>query len=249
MIIAVVVFVVLLALGLALALADRVCLELTQRRASEFLSEPFGHPPTVRVHGTPFLTQALRGRYAKVELFGSGLQVGEMAAATLNACLYNAELPLRALLAKHPPSVPCEHVDGRIVLPYGELARISRIPGLTLTYANHRLVASASVPVPGVSQLARVSGEARLTVVGGAAWLQVRGLSVAGISLPSLVVKQFLPSLTVPIPLPRLPYGLRITEVKPVRAGLLVCGSAIDVVLPAAKISLNGTSVPRRDVR
>lgn len=234
MIIVVVVLVVLLVLGLAVALADRVCLGLAERKASEYLAAPFGHPPMVRVHGMPFLTQACRGRYADIELFGSGMQVGEMAAATLNAHLINALLPLRALVGRGTTSLPCEHVDARIVLPYGEVARISRIPGLTLSFENERLVASASVPVPGVSQLARVSGEARLNIVGGAAWLRVRGLSVAGISLPSLVVKQLLPSLNVPISLPRLPYGLRIDELKPVKSGLLVCGSANDVVLAAS---------------
>lgn len=233
MIIVLVVFVVLLALALAVALADRVLVEMAQRRASHYLSAPFGHPPMVRINGTPFLNQALRGRYAKIEVFGSGMQVGEMAAATLNADLYNAVLPLRQLIGGGTTSVPCEHVDARIVLPYGELARISRIPGLTLSFEQERLVASASVPVPGVNQLARVSGEARLSIVSGAAWLQVRGLSVAGISLPSIVVRQLLPGLNVPISLPRLPYGLRINELIPVASGLLVCGSADDVVLTA----------------
>ena len=121
-------------------------------------------------------------------------------------------------------------VEGRIVLPYGEIARVSRIPGLTLTYQGQRLVASASLPVPGINQLARVSGQAVLSVIEGAVWLRVRGLSVAGISLPSLVVNQLLPSLNVPIPLPALPYGLRLDELKPVPSGLVVCGSARDVV-------------------
>jgi len=234
MIIGVVVLVVFLALSLAVALADRVCVGFAERKAAEYLSEPFALPPTVRLHGTPFLTQALRGRYGDIEVSGSGLRIGEMAGATLNAHLYNAILPLRELLGGRTTSLPCEHVDGRIVLPYGELARISRIPGLTLSYEKGRLVASAAVPVPGVSQLARVSGDARLTVVGGAVWLRVRGLSVAGISLPSLVVRQLLPSLNVPIPLPPLPYGLRLDELRPVAAGLLVCGSAQDVVFAAS---------------
>jgi len=230
----VVVLVLLLLLGLAAALADRVCAGLAERKASEYLSAPFGHPPTVRVHGTPFLTQVLRGRYGEIEVSGGGLRIGEMTGATLHAHLFNVVLSPRELLGGRTTSLSCERVDGRIVLPYRELARISRIPGLTLNYENERLVASAAVPVPGVSQLARVSGQARLTVVGGAVWLRVRGLSVAGISLPSLVVRQLLPSLNVPIPLPPLPYGLRLDELRPVAAGLLVCGSAQDVVFAAS---------------
>ena len=222
--------VVLLVFALAVALGDRVCLGLAERKASEYLGEPFGHPPSVRVHGTLFLTQVLRGRYGEIEVSGAGLQIGEMAGTTLNARLYNAILPPRELLIGRTTALSCERAEGRIVLPYGELARVSRIPGLRLSYERERLVASASVPVPGVSQLARVSGEARLTLFGGAVWLRVRGLSVAGISLPGIVVRQLMPSLNVLIPLPPLPYGLHLDELKPEAPGLLVCASADDIV-------------------
>jgi DUF2993 family protein len=223
----------ILVLALSIALADRVCATLAERKASEYLSEPFGHPPAVRVHGTPFLTQALRGRYGDIEVSGGGLQIGEMAGATLEAHLFNAHLPPRELLGGRMTELPCERVEGRIVLPYGEIARVSRVPGLTLRFERDRLVASASLPVPGISQVARVSGHAALSVNGGTVWLRVRRVSVAGISLPSLVVSQLLPSLNVPIPLPRLPYGLRLDELKPVASGLVVCGSADDVVFRA----------------
>lgn len=230
MLIFVVVVAVLAVLALSLVLADRSCATLAERKASEYLAEPFGYPPSVRVHGTPFLTQALRGRYGDIEVSGGGLQVGEMAGATLEAHLFNAILPPRELLGGRTTELPVERVEGRIVLPYGEVARVSRIPGLTLTYERQRLIASASLPVPGINQIARVSGHAALSVVEGAVWLRVRGLSVAGIGLPSLVVKQLMPSLNVPIPLPALPYGLRLDELRPVQSGLVVCGSAQDVV-------------------
>jgi len=229
-----IVAVVLLVLALLVALADRICAALAERKASEYLSEPFGHPAAVRVHGTPFLTQALRGRYGDIEVSGGGLQIGEIAGATLNAHLFDALLPPRDLLGGRASELPVARVEGRIVLPYGELARVSRIPGLALTFERDRLIASASLPVPGISQLARVSGQARLSVVGGGAvWLQVRGLAVAGISLPSVVVTQLMPSLNVPILLPALPYGLRLDELEPVASGLVVHGSADDVVFKA----------------
>jgi hypothetical protein len=226
----VIVLVVLVVLALSIALADRVCASLAERKASQYLAEPFGGPPTVRVHGTPFLTQALRGRYGDVEVSGGGLRIGEMAGATLEAHLVNALLPLRELLGGRTTELRCERVDGRIVLPYGEIARVSHIPGLALTYERERLIASASLPVPGINHLARVSGNAVLTVNDGTVWLRVRGLSVAGISLPSLVLSQLLPSLNVPIWIPALPYGLRVDQLTPLVAGLAVSGSAQMVV-------------------
>jgi hypothetical protein len=229
-----VVLAVLVVLGLAVALADRVCATLAERKASEFLSEPFGQPATVRVHGTPFLTQALRGRYRNIEVLGGGLRIGEMSGATLSAHLFNALLPPRELLGGRTKELPVERVEGRIVLPFGELARVSRIPGLSLRYETGRLVASAAVPVPGISQLARVSGTAVVTVMeDGAVWLHVRNFSVAGISLTALLIKQLMPGLSVPIPLRALPYGLRLDEITATAAGLVITGSADDVVFAA----------------
>lgn len=236
MTIAIVVIVfVILALALGAALVDRIGASLAERKASEFVSQPFGQPANVRVHGTPFLTQALRGRYTDVEVSGGGLVIGEMAGATLDAHLYNVLLPLRELLGGRTTELPCERVEGRIVLPYGELARVSRIPGLSLTYVGGRLTATAAVPVPGIGQLARVSGEAVLRIMpGGAVWLRVRGIAVAGISLPSFIMKQLIPSLSVPIALPSLPYGLVLDELIPSESGLVVRASAVDVVFAAA---------------
>lgn len=230
MLIAVAIVAGLVVAALALALLDRSCATLAERRASEYLSVPFGHPATVRVLGTPFLTQAVRGRYTEVAVSGV-LRVGEINGATLDATLRNVHLPTRELLGGRTTELPCEHVAGRLLIAYGELARVAPIPGLSLYFRGDRLLASAALPVPGFSQLARIRGEAVLTqAAAGSVWLKINGVSVVGIALPSLVLNQLLPTLTVPIPLPELPYGLRIDELRPAESGLLVCGSAEAVV-------------------
>jgi hypothetical protein len=222
--------VLLLLIAAALPALDRVLAALAERKASEYLSAPFGHPATVRVHGRPFLTQALRGCYRDVEVLG-GLRIGEITGATLVAHLTNAHLPLRELLGGRTTELPCERVTGRLLLPYSELAPLARIPGLSLGFEGERLLATAALPVPGISQLARISGEAVLTLAGSeSVWLQIRGVSVAGITLPSLVLSQLLPTLNVPIALPPLPYGLRLDELRPTASGLVVDGSAEAVV-------------------
>lgn len=231
MVVALVVAVVVLVLlaGLVVVL-DRLLAATAERKAAEYLSEPFGHPATVRVRGGSFLPQALRGRYRDVEVLGT-LGVGEIHGATLVAHLTNAYLRPRELLGGRARELPCERVTGRLVLPYSELARVAPIPGLVLSFEGERLMASAALPVPGISQLARVGGEAVLTLAsGGAVWLRIRGVSVAGLTLPGLVLNQLLPTLNVPVPLPPLPYGLRLDELRPTASGLVVDGSADAVV-------------------
>lgn len=231
MLIAVIAVAVLLVAGaVGLPVLDRASAALAERKAAEYLSAPFGHPATVRVHGTPFLTQALRGRYRHVEVVG-GLRIGEISGAALDARLTNVHLPLRRLLGGGTDELPCEHVEGRVVLPYDQLAPLAKIPGLRLTFDGERLLASAALPVPGISQLARITGEAVLSLTpAGAVWLRIRGVSVAGIALPTLALSQLLPTLNVPIPLPRLPFGLRLDDLRPTATGLVVDGSAEAVV-------------------
>lgn len=85
---------------IGLPVLDRLCVAVAERKAAECLSVPFGHPAQVRVHGTPFVTQALRGCYRSIEVSGGGLRIGEMAGATLEASLHNGYLPLRELLGR-----------------------------------------------------------------------------------------------------------------------------------------------------
>lgn len=219
-----------LVVAVAVALLDRRAAAVAERAASDQLSAPFGGPVDVRVLGRPFLLQALRGRYAEVAVSGGGLRVGEMTGATLTARLRNVHLPAALLLGRGPRELVCEDVQGDVVLPYGEIARVSAIPGLELDPVGDRLLASAAVPVAGIGQLVRVNGHAVLSVGDGGVWLRVRGVSVVGIAVPRVVLAQLLPTLQVPIPLPDLPYGLRIDALTPTPDGLVVTGSAQAVV-------------------
>lgn len=224
-------FAVLVALGLSAALTDRLLAALAERRAAAALAAAFGSLPTVRFHGLPFLTQALRGRYREVDVTGAGLRLGELTAETAHVRLANAYLSARDLRGGRVAELPCEHLAARLVLAYPELARLSRVPGLSLQFTGGHLVATAALPVPGLGQLARVSGRADLALEGGAVRLRVSDLSVAGISLTALVIRQLVPRMNVPIPLPPLPWGLRLDDLVPREGGLVVVASAAAVVL------------------
>ena len=132
--------------------------------------------------------------------------------------------------------LPCERVAGNVVIPYGELARLAACRRCSLAHDGTRLVASLSMPIPGISSLARVSGEALLSVGDGRQRLaaHARASRSPGIVVPSIVLSQLLPTLRFPIPLPPLPYGLRIDGLDPTPAGLVVHGSADAVVFRAA---------------
>lgn len=218
-------------LAVAVLAADRYVALLAERKATEYASAPLGQAARVRVHGSPFLTQAIRGRYGDVEVSSAGLRVGVFAGTTLHAHLVNAHLPLRDLLGRRASELPVEHVHGYLVVPYSELERISQVPMLRFSFRDGRLIAAAALPVPGFSQIANVSGEAVATIAdNGGVWLRVRNIAVAGITVPSIVLNQIVGNLAFPIPIPQLPYGLRLERLTPTAEGLHVSGSASAVV-------------------
>jgi len=220
-------------LVVAVPVLDRVVAARAEAAAARHLTEPFGGPATVQVADRPFLTQALRGVYRNIEVAGE-LQLEQIGPATLAAHLTNVHLPLRDLRRDGAREVVCERVSGRLLVPYAGLAAASSIPGLALRFDGETLRASAAVPAPGLNQLVRVRGEAELSRADtGTVWLRVRGLSVVGLAVPSIIWNQILPVLNVPIPLPTLPYGLRIDELRPTATGLVVDGSADAVVFRA----------------
>lgn len=226
-----VVLVVVAVLALVVVLSDRAIAGLAERKAAEYLTAPLGTAALVRVHGEPFLTQAVRGRYGDVEVTASDLRLGVLAGVGLEAHLVNVYLSLWAVLGRRADELPVEHVHGHVVIPYSELVRVSPVPGLSFSHSAGRMMASATLPMPGISQLARVSGEAVATIDdGGGVWLRVRNVAVAGITVPSIVLNQIVPSLAFPIPLPPLPYGLRLERLTPTAHGLQVSGSAHAVV-------------------
>lgn len=221
--------------AVAVVAADRFVVLEAERRAAEYLTTPLGTAALVRLHGRPFLSQALRGRYRVIEVTADHFRFGVLGDTALHAHLTNAYLPVRDLLGRRVHELPVEAVHGELLVPYRELARVSRIPGLRFACETDRLVATAALPVPGLSQVARVSGEALASMTdSGDVLVRIRNVSLAGMAVPGLVVNQVIgqlvPTLAFTVPLPPLPYGLRIDQLVPTRDGLRVSGSAQAVV-------------------
>jgi len=173
----------------------------------------------------------IESRVFDVHVSGAELRLGTMVGARLDAHLVNAYLPLRALLRGRAGELSVERVHGNIVVPYTELGRVSPVPGLRLDFRDGRLIVSAAVPLLGISALARVSGEAVVWVGDrGGVRLRVRDIALAGMSVPAIVLNRIVPAIGFPIPLPPLPFGLRIERLTPIQDGLQVSGSANEVV-------------------
>ncbi len=215
-----------------LVIGDRVAAAFAQSQAADFLvvHAPFDEKPKVTVHGVPFLTQAIRGKYDDIEVAGGGLQLGEIRGASLDAHLHGVHLALTDIFHQDVHQLDVDSADGDVTLPYSELARVSNVSGLTLAddEGNIKVTLSSSVPLLGTVQL---SGTADATVSGSSVRLKIVTLTALGVSIPAAVLSQLSSAIQVPITIPALPYGLKITSVGAAAAGVVVHGAATDVVL------------------
>jgi LmeA-like phospholipid-binding len=222
-----------LVLAVLLVAADRVGATVAQNIAESRLAQdaPFVGRPSVTIHGVPFLSQAVRGRYRDIEISGRLGTLGVIRGAALDVHLRGVQLPLTALVHRDVPDLPVDDVNGTVSISYSELARLSQIPNLTLTPHGSQLDASARVSVPVLGDDVTVTGEGSLTLLDGKIKLQITRLQAGSIHLPSTVLPAVSAAATAVIPVPNLPYGLGLTSVLPTPGGLLVAGAGRNVVL------------------
>lgn len=228
--------IVVLVLALIAVAADRVSLVFAQRATAGWLAghASFDRTPSVRIHGVPFLTQVVGGSYRDVEVRGEGLRLGDISGASLDAHLRGVQLKLTGIFAHSVDRLPCAEVDGSVTLPYAELARLANVPGLTFQVTSAGVRVSAALPIPGAGSVVAASGLVAITLEGTSVRLSAQQVTVAGASLPPALAAQLAKALTVSIAVPPLPYGLELTGIHPAGAGVVLTGSARNVVLRGA---------------
>jgi hypothetical protein len=230
-----VLLVLVVAILVLLGVADRVAAHYAQGAAGDFLAShaAFDQKPKVKVHGFPFLTQALSGRYDDVEVSGRGLRVGDFRDASLDARLRGVHLALGDVIGNKATALRVDSASGTVTLSYAEVARATGVAGLSLTDAGRSVQATAQVTVPTVGVVS-VRATADVVVSGSTLHLLIKSVSAVGASVSSAALQPFVDSVQVPIQLPALPYGLTLTSITASGAGLVATGAARNVVITSA---------------
>ena len=122
-----------------LAVADRAGAAVAERVLADELQRSGGlsSRPEVDVRGVPFLTQALGGRYDRIDVVARDVDAGEVAGTQvvvprLAATLRGARVPLSDALSGAVAEVPVDRVDARVLLPFSVLQRTSDVGDLTV---------------------------------------------------------------------------------------------------------------------
>lgn len=210
-----------------LVVADRVAVVVADRALASQLDSQLGTTPSVHVRGFPFLTQALAGRYADVEVTAPQVTRSGLTLTDLTASLRGVRVPLSAVVGGSVTSVPVDHLSVAAVVPYASLQ--SRAHGLTLAQAGAGVRVGGTLRVLGRDLAA--SALATATLDGTALVLRATSIEVGGVPVAGSVASALTGRLDLRIDLSDLPYGVQVTSVRATPAGVAVTGAATGAVL------------------
>jgi len=192
-----------------LVVGDRVAAHYAENKVAAGIQDAEHLPstPDVTIHGIPFLTQLVNGRYHNVEVVVHGFRGAGVTVDVVDAHLRGVLLPFSDVIHGDVNGVPVDRVDGAAVVSYAELTRVVG-HGVTYAYAgNGRIKAS----------LGGVSAEVRVSVNGR-----------------DLVLSPFSGSVgAADVLLPHLPFHLHLESVTATGDGVRIVVGARHVVFRA----------------
>lgn len=236
---ALVVLVIILA-GLFIAV-DRFAVGVAEQAMADSLrsSQQLPSAPGVRIEGFPFLTQAVRGRYDRVQLEIDGIEAaGGVRVQRLDARLEGVHVPLRDALRRQVERVPVDRATAVATIGFDALrsaaARQLDADQLRLDFAASgrnglRVTGRYSGPAGPIG----LDTVARLSVRGGRLRVSVPQARLE--SLPEPLRPELARLLNLTLDLPDLPLGFRPVAVSVDPQGVSVRAAGRRVVLEAGR--------------
>lgn len=233
--------VLLVVLGGLLAVADRVAADVAEKAIAEQVTREMAKqevrsaPPEVSVGGFPFLTQVAAGKYESISILTRDLegpaQGRTVRVPELEVHARDVAASLRTIRSGQG-DVVAKTVEGTATVTYGTVADFIEQEGLTLAEEGGKLAVTAPLTVLG--QRLTVRGTANLAVDEGKVSIRFADLTADGLpDIPAAraLVNAYAQQISVQVPLPALPYGLEVQEVRALPEGLAVTATARDVPL------------------
>ncbi len=208
----------LLVLIVVLVAVDRLAAFYVQGRiASQIQDEGFSSKPDVSIKGFPFLTQVISRHFQDVQISSSKVKAGPVEIQSINAHLSNVRLNSGF------SGGTVGHLSGAGVIAFGSLS--SAIGSLAGGGQLGQLVGAAGLTLKPVGSH-KVKASINLLITGSATWRITR---VSGTEIKvHLVSSSGLPGgllssiSNIPVPIPKLPLGMKIQSVTVTPAGISV---------------------------
>jgi hypothetical protein len=188
----------LVVLVVLLVAADRVAVHYVEKSVADRMREDgrLDVSPHVDIHGFPFLTQALNGRYGRTDVHVVDMTRNGVTVSRLDVTVDGAQIKLSDV--RQATQIPVDGLRATAVVTYLELAHRSGLANLTVTPSGQ------GVAVTGNVAGAKATARSTVTRRGNRVIVSAQSLSAAGVSLPLRGVLDF------SVRIPDLPYGLHL---------------------------------------
>jgi LmeA-like phospholipid-binding len=241
------VIVLLILLGIALAVADRVGASYAERvvadRVAQQLADQKAHAdrPDVTIEGVPFLTQVVAGRYREIKILlrnfsGPAGNDKTIRMPLLDVRAKDVRAPLDTLRTRRG-AIVATRVTGTGTVDYATVAALVGQPGVKLGEKDGKLAVTA--PLKVLNQTVTVAGTAALTVHDNIVSLhfdQVTAQDLPSVGLLQDALNSYARRLSVDFRVPALPFKLAVQKVQPAADGLHVTAAADEVPLNAGGV-------------
>lgn len=187
---------------------------------------------SVKFRGFPFVTQALRGRFQRIDVVARDVPVQGLTLDRVDARFTGVRVKLGDALAGELQAVPTDKAAATARLTFDNLNSYLRRRGsLTVAPAGDQVVVTGQVRVNGA--LIAGKGNARVVVRPGSLVLQVTSASANGIGIPAAAARL----LTVTVPTAGLPFGMVLQSVAVTADALVLRGTAEGIVIPTPRVT------------
>ena len=219
----------LVVLVIGLVVADRVGVMVAQNQIAKQVAakSDLPRPPDVKIHGIPFLTQAIGGEYKKIDVtIGPMTQQG----VTLNDVkveLDGVKAPLTEVINGDTSNVVASTATASAIVPYDAVRRRAPSAIKSLSANGSDLQVQGSLALLGFSRDVTIVAAVKATSKG----IAVTPRSVRASGGPTVPVSLLRERFTFTVPVQQLPLGSRITDVEVTPHGLRIAASADNVKL------------------
>lgn len=224
-----VLLVLLFVLIIGLIAADRVGVAVAQDQIAKQVAAQNDLPskPDVKIHGIPFLTQAVGGEYKKIDVRIGRLTRQGVTLEDVQVELSDVQAPLSDVINGDASNVVAGTATASAIVPYDAVRRRAPASVKSISANGSNLQVSGNLSVLGFSGDVTIVAAVRATGRGiGISPQSVR--SGGGSAVPLALLRD---RFTFTVPVRDLPLGSRISKVEVTPDGLRIAATADDVKL------------------
>jgi LmeA-like phospholipid-binding len=224
-----VLLVLLVVLIIGVIAADRVGVAVAQDQIAKQVAAKSDLPskPDVKIHGIPFLTQAIGGDYKKIDVQIGRLTRQGVTLEDVKVELADVKAPLRDVVNGDASNVVAGTATASAIVPYDTVRRRAPAAVKSISANGSDLQVRGNMSILGFSGDVTIVAAVRATGQG----IGVTPQSVRSGGGPAIPLALLRDRFTFNVPVRDLPLGSRISKVEVTPDGLRIAATADDVKL------------------